>query len=1169
MRFRQVNFSNFGPFESQSLDFALSEGLQVVFGPNEAGKSSALRGLRALLFGFPTRGDNHLFDYKRFRIRATIALSNGQLLECVRRKGDKDTLRKGCDKVVIPENTLREALGGLEAEAFEQLYGLDADRLRTGGQEMVTEQGEFGKALFAAGAGMKGLRILRKKLEDRQQELYKQGGQNQVVATALAEYGKLKDEVQKLILPAEVFEQAVTDSKAADERARDLNRQRSEARERLALLQRYRSALPTIDFLRVERDKLRVVADAPLLKDDFAERLQKAIEKRAAALNELKGLDDEEAKIAAVLALDAPPTAVLNEEAEIVELRGPIGANAKSRDDELRAKARSDEERDTARDIYRELTGTTEWDAMDRLKPKLEEQNRITKLAGEWTAIVENLDRQNKAVAKAKQALDATAGRQSADPGADNSALIRVVNEIAAEGPIERQSADERRALDVEKERLAAEFACLQPKPDGAWRNAMALPVPLSETVEAFRQALAKSQSASQQIEDETKTVSRKIAVLNQSSLKQVGTDLPPTEADLSEARRDRDDGLQCIRLRLDDKPDDDAERAFRDRHAPGRPLIDAFEVAVRQSDTVADRLRREADSVAAYQQFKWQQTDLQSQLDDLRNRSVEAMQSLADIEKRWQAIWKSSGIAPETPAAMQAWLVKWSRFRDQVEVHADKQLEYEANQARIAEFRDALNSAYPPARDARSLVGGLALAKDAIAEADRHRANIEKAGEDLRRETIALQTAEREREQAIQRKAAWETQWREAVAVLRLTETMPSIETAQEYLRRIEQMQKHLSEMRIKRAQVKEIVDKRGLLVERLTTLRRRIDPACSATTADSIDNDFRVVENALKDAIERRTLHQERSEQIRALTKKRNKAIKDRDEAAAALIALASEAGVDRDDAIAGAMQSSRERAIVTGRVRDHEAALAPNLLDEPMESFIANALVCRATLNAEILELDLNIKQLDSDVSEAEAIANKAKEKRTEFQKASSAAADANQRMALIKSRIQKNVIEYAALHVAITALNRAISNYREQNQDNLLGMAGEFFRTLTSNAFSGIEIENDNGEDVLKAVRADSDRADARVMVSGLSDGTRDQLFLALRLAGIQQHLKEREPVPLIVDDVLVNFDDDRSRATLACLAELARDTQVVIFTHHRHLVEIAKSVDASASVHELA
>ena len=116
--------------------------------------------------------------------------------------------------------------------------------------------------------------------------------------------------------------------------------------------------------------------------------------------------------------------------------------------------------------------------------------------------------------------------------------------------------------------------------------------------------------------------------------------------------------------------------------------------------------------------------------------------------------------------------------------------------------------------------------------------------------------------------------------------------------------------------------------------------------------------------------------------------------------------------------------------------------------------------------------------------------------------------------------------------------------------------------------GIEIDNDDGVDVLKALRAATSRPDSRVSVMGLSDGTRDQLFLALRLAGIERHLKEREPVPLIVDDVLVNFDDNRTCASLRCLAELAKKTQVILFTHHRHVIQSAQAVCSSVFVHEL-
>ena len=74
---------------------------------------------------------------------------------------------------------------------------------------------------------------------------------------------------------------------------------------------------------------------------------------------------------------------------------------------------------------------------------------------------------------------------------------------------------------------------------------------------------------------------------------------------------------------------------------------------------------------------------------------------------------------------------------------------------------------------------------------------------------------------------------------------------------------------------------------------------------------------------------------------------------------------------------------------------------------------------------------------------------------------------------------------------------------------------------------------------------------------MSTGTRDQLFLALRLASLERQLPMGEPLPFVVDDILVNFDDDRARASLEQLTELARRTQVLFFTHHSRLVELAQ------------
>ena len=161
MRFVRVTFRCFGPFEEQSLDLSGPGGLHVVFGPNEAGKSSALRGLDAFLFGFPPQSrDDFRFKYSQFRVRRVLQDSSGQTLECVRRKGNIATLRMIDERTEIPESSLSRIIGGLERRQFEQLFGLDSKRLVDGGREIAEGRGELGEALFAAAAGLAGLRAL-------------------------------------------------------------------------------------------------------------------------------------------------------------------------------------------------------------------------------------------------------------------------------------------------------------------------------------------------------------------------------------------------------------------------------------------------------------------------------------------------------------------------------------------------------------------------------------------------------------------------------------------------------------------------------------------------------------------------------------------------------------------------------------------------------------------------------------------------------------------------------------------------------------------------------------------------------------------------------------------------------------------------------------------------
>ena len=166
------------------------------------------------------------------------------------------------------------------------------------------------------------------------------------------------------------------------------------------------------------------------------------------------------------------------------------------------------------------------------------------------------------------------------------------------------------------------------------------------------------------------------------------------------------------------------------------------------------------------------------------------------------------------------------------------------------------------------------------------------------------------------------------------------------------------------------------------------------------------------------------------------------------------------------------------------------------------------------------------------------------------AADAAASAQQALA----RIRENVERWCRVRLAATVLGREIDRYREENQGPVLVATSSLFERLTLGAYTGVRAGfDDKDRPALRCVRAGG----VEVEVTGLSDGTRDQLYLSLRLASLLRRAQVAEPMPLVLDDVLIQLDDQRASAALVVLAEVARSMQVLFFTHHARLVDLAQ------------
>jgi len=172
------------------------------------------------------------------------------------------------------------------------------------------------------------------------------------------------------------------------------------------------------------------------------------------------------------------------------------------------------------------------------------------------------------------------------------------------------------------------------------------------------------------------------------------------------------------------------------------------------------------------------------------------------------------------------------------------------------------------------------------------------------------------------------------------------------------------------------------------------------------------------------------------------------------------------------------------------------------------------------------------------------------------------EAAERAQSLLAEIREGAERYLQLRLAYLVLRRQVERYRAENQGPLLSRASELFARLTLGSFARLDTDfNEKDQPILVGVRPSG----RTVPVDGMSDGARDQLYLALRLSSIERHSRATEPLPLILDDTLVHFDDHRAGAALSILAEFAAKSQVLLFTHHARVVEIAKQVCGEQTV----
>ena len=314
MKLIRLDLLAVGPFTGRRLDLSAADrGLHVVVGPNEAGKSSALRAVAGLLYGFGTRiaGEDAVHKAADVRVGGTLRHSDGTEVQVIRRRGSQKTLLGADGKTPLADDALSRFLGTVDAATFATFFGLGHDTLRDGAAALLDANGQVGQALFAAGAGGKPLRVILDRYEAEAGRVYVERGKNQELPRALSQYKEARQAVGAASLLPETWSAERDARAAATAAAAGLLAEIGQLGRRRERVELVRHAIPLLAERAVIAAELATVADAPVLPADFAARRAAAGEARsnaaAGAVDARRRFDE----VTAALADVAVPEGVL------------------------------------------------------------------------------------------------------------------------------------------------------------------------------------------------------------------------------------------------------------------------------------------------------------------------------------------------------------------------------------------------------------------------------------------------------------------------------------------------------------------------------------------------------------------------------------------------------------------------------------------------------------------------------------------------------------------------------------------------------------------------------------------------------------------------------------------------------------------------------------------
>ncbi|ESX89686.1 AAA family ATPase [Mesorhizobium sp. LNJC405B00] len=1155
MRLQRLDLIRYGKFTDGTIDFGpkpeSGPDLHIVFGLNEAGKSTALSAYLDLLFGIEERSRyNFLHEYSAMRIGGVLELA-GSEHTFTRTKQRTNSLLNATGQSVI-EVAITAHLAGLSRDAYTTMFSLDDETLEAGGKSILESRGDLGKLLFTASAGLGNASDTLNALEAEADALYRKqahGTELALLKKRLVDVKSRRDAIDTLASTYEGLEAERLD--ASQQYGRTIS-DRAVLVARLDTIARYVRAAPMLADMRRKIARLDQLPDITSPARTWTGSVTELIDDDASLRTRLSANIDE------VERLSAKVTAV-DEDERILSISERIRSLAEGK---VRHTAAGFDL--PTRRMGLQILNNTVASCLAALGRSSEPDPAALLLTAVTVGVVRAMVEQRSGIATgARAARDETAaaldalqvarqrvGEERAVPEPARARLGSALSKARASGH-KAEIKTAREAGDAGTIRWKASLARLRP-----WNgDALALAnvaVPSAGQIAAWKTVAS--------------VLARNTAVLAERLAEYEGHHA------MLAAR------LDALRASVD-VVDDEAAAAIRrlrdDAWARHRAVLtgdtaDDFAVALTRDDVAsAGRLAGAADLA----EIRAMPRALAEATANLSRNGIQSQQLVKDADTQLLEIRvAASELLGEALEPSSERLIE--RIEDQIEARSDalaawEQIELARLKAERAadageqihlEMRAALESVGIVSEPGDTLEAVMAIAElflDRQRKLDAEYAEalrmVSSKEEDLAARRVAVGVAERREEEWLAGitealKGTWLESGLSASgvgAVLdQLAELSRSLQEREDLQLRIDKMEADRANFLVEVIAVAVEADeptKDGEPEQLATRLAERLERAeRTRETKASLGNELKRLKEAREILDTEISAHERRKNEVLGVFG----------------VATLSEV-VERDELL-------RERDGLRTTVAELEervvAELAVDGFDQARSILDA---IDFDSLAVEKAEGEQRLRQFDETIQQQLIRQTRAADKLDAIGGDSAVARlDAERRTTLLE--IEEKATRYIELKLGIMSAGNALRLYRESHRSGMMARASDAFKLMTRGQYSGLTTQPVKGGEVLIAVQGDGQSK----VTDALSKGARFQLYLALRLAGYYEFAQFRPSVPFIADDIMETFDHIRSEEVFRLFGEMANTGQVIYLTHHKHLCEIAKAVVPQSTIHQL-